>query len=55
MLDMFKKNKTTAGSNFSDDILESEKYYQEGIAQLNDLIAPSAIKIAPRYIRVGKP
>ena len=55
MLDMFKKNKKSPPeANFSDDVLESEKYYQEGIAQLNDLIAPSAIKIDPRYIRVGE-
>ncbi len=55
MLDLFKKNpKITRYSTPSDDILESEKYYQEGIAKLNDLIAPSAIKINPTYIRVGE-
>jgi len=37
-----------------DEFLQSEKYYQEGVARLNDLIAPSAIKITPRYIRVGE-
>jgi len=34
--------------------LASEKYYQEGIAQLQDLIAPSAIKISPKTILVGQ-
>lgn len=37
-----------------DEILRSEKYYQEGIARLTDLIAPAAIKIMPKYIRVGE-
>jgi len=37
-----------------DEFLQSEKYYQEGVARLNDLIVPSAIKITPRYIRVGE-
>jgi conjugal transfer ATP-binding protein TraC len=37
-----------------DEIVDSEKYYQEGVAKLNDLIAPAAIKINPRSIRVGE-
>lgn len=37
-----------------DEVLESEKYYQEGVAHLNDLIAPAAIKINPKSIRVGE-
>jgi len=37
-----------------DELLVSEKVYQEGIAKLNDLLAPAAIKVAPRYIRVGE-
>jgi conjugal transfer ATP-binding protein TraC len=37
-----------------DEIVDSEKYYQEGVARLNDLIAPAAIKISPRNIRVGE-
>jgi len=49
MFNPFKKKK----SSISDKVLESEKYYQEGVAQLNDLIAPAAIKINPRYIQVG--
>ncbi len=35
-------------------ILESEKIYQEGLAKLADLIAPAAIKVGPRNIRVGE-
>ena len=37
-----------------DEFAQGEKYYQEGVAKLNDLIAPSAIKVTPRYIRVGE-
>ena len=37
-----------------DEVMDSEKYYQEGIARLNDLIAPAAIKIGPKNIRVGE-
>jgi len=53
MLNLFKKN-TSSDVAHSDEVLASEKYYQEGIAQLNDLIAPAAIKITPGYIRVGE-
>ena len=56
MFNLFKKKKkqTKKGkSAIADEILESEKYYQEGISKLNDLIAPAAIKINPRYILVG--
>ncbi len=49
MFNLFKKEKNP----IKDEILETEKYYQEGVAQLNDLIAPAAIKISPRYIQVG--
>lgn len=37
-----------------DAILESEKYYQEGLAKLNDIIAPAAIQIMPKSIRIGE-
>jgi type IV secretory pathway VirB4 component len=37
-----------------DDVLESEKYYQEGLAKLNDIIAPAAIQIMPKSIRIGE-
>jgi conjugal transfer ATP-binding protein TraC len=56
MLDFFKK-KTSSAQNkviVEDSILESEKAYQEGIASLDDLLAPSAIKITPTYIRIGE-
>jgi len=43
-----KKNET------EDGVIASEKYYQEGVARLSDLIAPSAIKVLPRHIRVGE-
>ncbi|MEI6587747.1 MAG: ATP-binding protein [Candidatus Moraniibacteriota bacterium] len=36
------------------DVLESEKYYQEGLAKLNDIIAPAAIQIMPKSIRIGE-
>lgn len=45
---MFNRNKQ------KDEILENEKNYQEGVSKLRDLIAPSAIKITPRYIRIGE-
>lgn len=48
------KNKNPKKEARKDEILESEKYYQEGVARLNDLIAPAAIKINPRSIRVGE-
>ena len=39
---------------FQDEVLRNEKYYQEGVARLSDLIAPAAIKVFPKYIRVGE-
>jgi conjugal transfer ATP-binding protein TraC len=48
---MFNKNTNKPST---DEILESERYYQEGVARLNDLLAPAAIKINPRSIRVGE-
>jgi len=55
MLDFLKKKTTNPQEKLpTDEVLLSEKYYQEGIAKLQDLIAPSAIKITPRYIRVGE-
>ncbi len=57
MFDFFKKEKKESiqiNSINADPILESEKIYQEGVARLDDLIAPSAIKITPNYIRVGE-
>jgi hypothetical protein len=58
MLNFFKKNPNNANQNrpapVKDGLLESERYYQEGVARLNDLIAPAAIKINARNIRVGE-
>jgi conjugal transfer ATP-binding protein TraC len=54
MLDFLKKKNTKIEEAVTDEVLLAEKYYQEGTAKLHDLIAPSAIKIAPRYIRVGE-
>lgn len=36
-----------------DEILESEKIYQEGLATIKDLIAPSAMKVNANYIQIG--
>jgi len=46
----FSKNKQT---EIQDEVLQSEKFYQEGVSRLNDLLAPPAIQISPRKIRVG--
>jgi conjugal transfer ATP-binding protein TraC len=56
MLNIFKKNKNSLAKNEppKDDVLESEKYYQEGVAKLQDLLAPAAIKINPSFIQVGE-
>jgi len=47
----FSNNKKT---EIQDEVLQSEKFYREGVSKLNDLLAPAAIKISPRYIRVGE-
>lgn len=56
MIDFLKKKNKKPGESqvITDELLQSEKYYQEGVARLNDLIAPAAIKIEPRHIRVGE-
>lgn len=57
MFNFFNK-KTTAGTEEHkqelDEILASEKYYRQGIAQLKDIIAPASIKITPQSIRLGE-
>lgn len=55
MLNILKNKppKTKLDKEEQDEILRSEKFYQEGLARLTDLIAPSAIKVMPRHIRVG--
>jgi type IV secretory pathway VirB4 component len=52
----FPKIKKTIAVNKEeqDEILRSEKFYQEGVSKLNDLLAPAAIKINPESIRVGE-
>jgi hypothetical protein len=55
MLNFFKKKDAPRETAmFTDEVLESERVYQEGLSRFQDLIAPPAIKIAPRYIRVGE-
>ena len=58
MLNFFSKknnqNQAQKPVKPTDAVLESEKYYQEGLAKLDDLIAPAAIQIMPRSIRVGE-
>jgi type IV secretory pathway VirB4 component len=57
MFNLFPSKKATEQKESTkprDEILESEKYYQEGLTRLNDLIAPSAIQIMPKFIRVGE-
>jgi len=54
MLSFLNKNKQQTKQLPTDEVLLSEKIYKEGISKLNDLIAPAAIKLSPRYIRVGE-
>ncbi len=57
MFNFFKsKPKNNPSGNIistSNEILESEKIYQQGLINLSDLIAPSAIKINPNFIQIG--
>jgi conjugal transfer ATP-binding protein TraC len=48
-----KKEKPTAQKVTPAEI-SPEKIYQEGISQLFDLIAPSAIRVTPKYIQIGE-
>jgi len=36
-----------------DEVLESERIYQQGLATVKDLIAPSAMKVTANYIEIG--
>lgn len=55
MLNLFKKKQVSKGTPmFTDEVLESERVYQEGLSRFHDLIAPPAIKITPRHIRIGE-
>jgi type IV secretory pathway VirB4 component len=49
---MFFGKKKTEKPN-KDEILESEKFYQEGLATVKDLIAPSAMKVTANFIQIG--
>ncbi len=53
MFDFFSK-KGIVPSEERDEIIASEKYYQEGVAKLQDIIAPASIKITPKSIRLGE-
>ncbi len=53
MLDFLNK-KSAASAETKDATLLSEKYYQEGVAKLRDLIAPAAIKVNPKSIQMGE-
>jgi len=53
MLDFLNK-KSAAGAETKDATLLSEKYYQEGVAKLRDLIAPAAIKVNSKSIQMGE-
>lgn len=55
MLNFFSKTKSSPNAlEPQDEVLRTEKVYQEGIARLADLIAPSAVRIAPQHIQVGE-
>ena len=54
MLNFFNKKKTENTTVPKDEFLANEKQYQEGVAVLRDLIAPSAVKISPQTIRIGE-
>lgn len=52
------KNKKTPSqetpkSEISDDLLEKERLYNEGLAKVLDLIAPSAIGVNSSYMQIG--
>lgn len=49
---MFFGKKSEKKAN-KDEVLESERIYQEGLATIKDLIAPSAMKITANYVEVG--
>jgi conjugal transfer ATP-binding protein TraC len=44
----------TKQNEIQDEVLQSEQLYREGVSKLNDLLAPAAIKILPRHIRIGE-
>ncbi|MBI3120058.1 MAG: conjugal transfer protein TraC, partial [Candidatus Kerfeldbacteria bacterium] len=46
-------NPTPTSQNQTHETLESEKVYRKGIVTVRDLIAPSAMQVQPRYLRLG--
>lgn len=53
MLNIFSKREKELTAEAIDEVLRSEKIYQEGVSRLHDLLAPSAIKVMPQHIQVG--
>ena len=53
MLNFFNKKNAAPALGNQDEILLSEKRYQEGVSQLHDLIAPAAIKMSANFIQIG--
>lgn len=46
-----KKTKTVSSED--QELFKAEKIYQQGVAKIQDLIAPSAFKVTPYYTQVG--
>lgn len=38
----------------TDELLESERIYQQGLATVRDLIAPAAMKVSANYVQIGE-
>lgn len=49
-MSLFKKKQL---SSEDAELLQAEKIYQEGVAKIQDLLAPSAFKVTPYYVQVG--
>ena len=45
--------KKSKNEPLKDELLESERIYQEGMATVRDLIAPSAMKVTANYLQIG--
>ena len=55
MLNFFKKKQNAASIIETDEVLQNEKMYQEGVSRLTDLIAPAAVKITPPVMVTARP
>ena len=51
LLDLFKKKKPASASPIAPVL--PEQIYKQGILELQDVIAPSALKVTPREINLG--